>query len=110
MFDFTKEIQVEKMRNNEKGVEVITPFYTHIDKDGDICGILVNRGWLPWDFKDYGKEHANKIQGEIVGLLYKGDELNKYSLTNEPTLNRFTIVNPYDFALMLKMKNREEAS
>lgn len=37
----------------EKGVEVITPFYTHLDKDQKLQGILVNRGWIPWDLKDW---------------------------------------------------------
>jgi cytochrome oxidase assembly protein ShyY1 len=32
VFDHSKEIQVEKMRNGEKGVEVITPFYTHLNE------------------------------------------------------------------------------
>ncbi len=31
IFDHSKEIQVEKLRNGEKGVEIITPFYTHLN-------------------------------------------------------------------------------
>ena len=31
IFDHTQEIQVTKERNGEKGVDIITPFYTHLD-------------------------------------------------------------------------------
>jgi cytochrome oxidase assembly protein ShyY1 len=41
------EIQVENLRNGEKGVEIITPFYTHLNELGEECGILINRGWVP---------------------------------------------------------------
>jgi cytochrome oxidase assembly protein ShyY1 len=47
IFDHSKEIQVEKLRNGEKGVEIITPFYTHLNELGEECGILINRGWVP---------------------------------------------------------------
>ena len=48
--------------------------------------------------------------GEIVGLLYRGESKTKYSLPNEPTIDRYTRVDPYDFSLITKMNNREEAS
>lgn len=31
-FDHQKEIKVEKYLNGEKGVEIVTPFYTHLNK------------------------------------------------------------------------------
>lgn len=34
IFDHTREVQVEKIRNGEKGVDVVTPFYTHLDASG----------------------------------------------------------------------------
>lgn len=34
IFDHTRETQVEKVRNGEKGVDVVTPFYTHLDGSG----------------------------------------------------------------------------
>ena len=53
MFDFTKEVQVEKDRNGEKGVQIVVPFYTHLNEKGEPCAILVNRGWVPYDLKNY---------------------------------------------------------
>lgn len=50
IFDHSKEIQVKKMYKGEKGVDIITPFYTHLNDKGEECGILVNRGWVPFDF------------------------------------------------------------
>ena len=34
IFDHKREIQVQKERNGEKGVDIITPFYTHLDANG----------------------------------------------------------------------------
>ena len=42
--DHTREIKIEKEQNGEKGFETITPFYTHLDKKENACGLLVNRG------------------------------------------------------------------
>ena len=47
IFDHQKEIQVNKQYRGEKGVQIITPFYTHLDGQGKACAILVNRGWVP---------------------------------------------------------------
>ncbi len=110
IFDHSKEIQVEKMRNNEKGVEVITPFYTHLNEKGEACGILVNRGWVPLDFKDMKMHYTGVNSGEIYGVLYRGDAKTKYSLQNEPTIQRYTRVDPYDFSLIDQLKNLDEAS
>ena len=34
IFDHTRENRIEKMRNGEKGVDIVTPFYTHLDGKG----------------------------------------------------------------------------
>jgi len=48
--------------------------------------------------------------GEITGILYRGDAKTKYSKPNEPTINRYTAVNPYDISLISQMKNIDETS
>ena len=58
VFDNDKEIQVKKTRSGEKGVDIITPFYTHLDKNGEPNAILVNRGWVPFDLKGH-RMHLN---------------------------------------------------
>jgi cytochrome oxidase assembly protein ShyY1 len=52
IFNHDKEILVTKMRNGEKGVDIVTPFFTHLNEKGEECGVLVNRGWVPWDLRD----------------------------------------------------------
>ena len=56
IYDHDKEIRVEKVRNSEKGFDIITPFYTHLNKNEEPCAILVNRGWVPFDVRDH-KRH-----------------------------------------------------
>jgi cytochrome oxidase assembly protein ShyY1 len=51
-FDNSKELWVEKYKNGDKGVEIVTPFYTHLNDKGEECGIMVNRGWIPHDLKE----------------------------------------------------------
>lgn len=110
IFDHTREIQVEKIRNGEKGVDIVTPFYTHLNEKGEECGILVNRGWVPLDFKDMKMHYTGITSGEVVGVLYRGDAQTKYSIANEPTIERYHNVNPYDFSLITQMKNQDEAA
>ena len=95
------------MRNGEKGVEIITPFYTHLNEKGEEVGILVNRGWVPEDLKDLKYHYTGATSGEITGVLYRGDNQTKYSLPNEPTIDRYHYVNPHDISLISQMKNQE---
>jgi cytochrome oxidase assembly protein ShyY1 len=110
MFDHTREVQVEKIRNGEKGVEVITPFLTHLNEKGEECGLLVNRGWVPLDLKDLKMHYTSPTSGEIQGLLYRGDAQTKYSKPNEPTIQRYLSVNPSDISLIDQMNNADESS
>ena len=78
----SKEYQVEKVRNGEKGVEIICPFYTHLNEKDEECGILVNRGWVPEDLRYQRLHYNSKYQGDITGILYRGDPKTKYSEKN----------------------------
>ena len=100
---------VEKFKDNERGVEAIAPMYTHLDKDGQPCGILVNRGWIPWDLKDFRQDHiANN--SVVRGVLYQGDEKTKYSKVNNPTKAFYRGVYPEELAVMCRLPNESEAS
>lgn len=54
--------------------------------------------------------YTAKTAGEITGFLYRGDAKTKYSVPNEPTIMRFTRVDPYDLSLITRMNNKDEAS
>lgn len=88
MYDHMKEIQVEKINNGEKGVEIIVPFYTHLDANGEPCAILVNRGWVPHDLKHL-RMHKRSSAGSVSGILYPGDAKNKWSVPNSPTIEHY---------------------
>lgn len=110
IFDHEKEIQVDKMRNGEKGVQIVTPFYTHLDASGKEQAILVNRGWVPADLKNARMHLRTNTMGTIQGVLYRGDVETKYSLPNSPMINDYYHVRPYDCSLVMQLPNQEEAS
>ena len=101
IFDYTREVQVEKMRNGEKGVDIITPFYTHLDSNGVEQAIIVNRGWVPYDLRDSRMHYNNSSFGAIRGVLYRGDAKTKYWLPNSPTIKQYTSVQPHDCSLIM---------
>lgn len=107
--DHSQEIKVEKYRNGEKGVDVVTPFFTHLNKNGEPCAIMVNRGWLAWDVKDWRHDRLNEVTS-VNGVLYRGDAQTKYSKPNQPFLNKYKTVRPEELAVVNKLANEEEAS
>ena len=109
IFDHDREIKISKYQNGEKGVQVITPFYTHLDKDGKAAGILVNRGWVPYDIRDWKTHYMNNTMGQIEGILYRGDKETKYSGYNSPVNGSYKIVKPSDLAIMTKLPNEDQA-
>lgn len=110
IFDHTREVQVEKEQNGEKGVAIVTPFYTHLDADGKEQAILVNRGWVPEDLKDQKMHFATDNMGTISGVLYRGDVETKYSKLNNPSIGQYLNVRPYDMSLITQVPNQDEAA
>ena len=111
IFDHSREIQVEKMNyRGERGVQIITPFYTHLDADGKEQAILVNRGWVPYDYKDAKYHFNNSTSGTIQGVLYRGDSKTKYSVPNTPQAEKYHMVTPYDLACVMQIPNFEEST
>ena len=53
---------------------------------------------------------SSSTAGTIYGVLYPGDAGHKYQNPNSPTVECYTNVTPYDFALIDSLANREEAS
>ena len=100
IFNHQQEIMVEQTRRSEKGLVIVTPFYTHLNNSGKPCAILVNRGWVPIDLRNT-HQHQNTTTGTIYGTLIKGgDAQNKWSISNSPTIETFTNVKATDFALI----------
>ena len=86
------------MYRGERGVQIISPFYTHLDSNGKECAILENRGRVPYDLKD--QRLHTLVQNKVTGVLYRGDANTKYSVPNSPTISYYQNVTPYDFAVI----------
>ena len=39
--DFNRDVQILKYKDGEKGVDVVTPFYTHLDKEEKLYEIVL---------------------------------------------------------------------
>ena len=106
IMDFDKEFKVLKYKNGEKGVEVVTPFYTHLDSNEKACALLVNRGWLPWDLKDYRFDRRVDVT-KVKGVLYRGDNKFEGANHNSPALNDWVNVYPEEMAVVGQIPNKE---
>ena len=104
--DHHKEIMVIKSKDGEAGAEVITPFYTHLDKNEQPCGVMVNRGWMPKDLLHMKMDRATD-SSVITGVLYRGDAETKYSKPNTPVLNQYKSVIPEQLAVVNQLPNAE---
>lgn len=61
---------MEKPKNGEKGYEIVTPFYTHNDKNGKPQAIMVSRGWISDDMKSWKLDRTYQGVSQITGILY----------------------------------------
>ena len=101
-------MQVERWKGGEKGVDLVAPFYSHLDKQGRPCGIMVNRGWMPWGLKDFRQDRmVNMVK--VRGVLCRGDAKTKYSKSNVPLKNFYYSSYPEELALMAALPNESEA-
>ena len=91
---------VLKYKDGEKGVDLIAPFYTHIGPTGAPSGILVNRGWMPWDLRLHRLDKNNNST-VVTGSLYRGDNKTKYQKPNQPSYNLFKSTDPYQLAPLM---------
>ena len=111
IFDHEAEMKIHQRNfRGEKGYNILTPFYTHLDANNKAQAIIVNRGWIPKDFGDLHEHRNNAAAGEIMGVLYRGEAKTKYSKANSPAMNEYKNVTPSDLALIMKLPNEEEAS
>jgi cytochrome oxidase assembly protein ShyY1 len=97
-FEKERYVYIQRTKEGEPGYQLINPLYFNKK------AVLVDRGWVPLDWEKIKQEiDGDNNYVEIVGVLYKGDVLNKYSrdkiskdsnilLTMDPT----TIANTLD--------------
>jgi cytochrome oxidase assembly protein ShyY1 len=110
-FDHSKQVFVQKVKEGEEGFDVITPFYCYRDENGEIQPVLVNRGWIPYDSKENYLYLANSIgQISIKGLVYKGEEINKYSKENDIKAQNWNHLHPEEIATVMYLPNKHISS
>ena len=80
-----------------------------MNKNDEPCGVLVNRGWIPWDLRFTRYDTAVDVS-KVEGVLYKGDPKTKDNKKNVPVQHSFWWTYPEEMAALLKMPNEEEAS
>ena len=93
----------------DRGVEVVAPFYTHLDKNDKPCGVLVSRGWIPWDLQHVKLDQATS-RSKVQGVLYTGDTKTREMKKNVAMNGDNWTVLPEELAITFKMNNEDEAS
>lgn len=81
LFDHEKEVFVSRTRDGDRAYEVITPLYTRVEKKtGDLHGIIVNRGRIPFEYKD-SKMHLTppNQEQEVEGVLFYSEGEDQYT-------------------------------
>ena len=79
---------------------MIAPFWTHLDKNDQPCGILVSRGWIPFDLKDQDLDKNIRDSTRVKGILYRGDAKTKYQFAHYPARNQLRYVDPKELAVL----------
>lgn len=110
-YDHSNEVLVARNKSGEEGFDVITPFYCYKDENNKMQPILINRGWISYDYsQDF--THRNNASGfiSIKGLLYKGDEGNKYTPENIIASEKWFKADPSEIATARLLTNRKDVS
>ena len=81
LFDHEKETFIQRTRDGDRGYEVLTPLYMRVDKEtGDLYGIMVNRGRIPYEYRD-SRMHWTPAteEQEVEGVLFYDEGEDKYN-------------------------------
>jgi cytochrome oxidase assembly protein ShyY1 len=88
-FDHKKEHLITRTVKNERGVEVVCPLFTGVDEEsGNLQGILVNRGRLPYEYKDLDLHHTDpgkEVTVEGVIMYSEGQDRGVDLVKGTPT-------------------------
>jgi len=106
-----KRLLINKTRDGETGYNIISPFYCYKDKDGYDQPLIVDRGWVPYEYieKFNDTESANKKIIKVKGIIYHGDKENKYSKKTSEDIsdvkNKLFYMIPNELGNFLEIKN-----
>jgi cytochrome oxidase assembly protein ShyY1 len=95
-------IHVQRTKDSEPGYHLVCPLYIESNK-----AVLVDRGWVPLDLEAIKEIDKNK-DAHILGVLYQGDKLNKYSADKiDNNSHKILTMDPLTIAKILKLPNFE---
>jgi len=108
-------VLVNRTREAEPGFHVVSPFYCYKDDSGVYRAVLVDRGWIPYTYKEkfLSKNNKDKNLSVVKGVIYKGDSKNKYTLSNTDTneaKEKLISMNPEEISCLLKLENKDITS
>eukprot|EP00347_Sterkiella_histriomuscorum_P006546 403352358 len=110
ILDNEKETFIQRPKSGEKGVEVVTPLYTSVSDQGELQGIMIDRGWIQEQNKDL-KIHWNKRDNQeqaIEGILVYGEGKSETGMQDD-LVNKIRI----DLEELIKLtefQNKEQAT
>jgi cytochrome oxidase assembly protein ShyY1 len=106
-FERKKCVYIQRTKESEPGYHLVCPL---VYSNGMI---LVDRGWVPLDWeqvKENFEENTNNLNATdtIVGVLYKGDRLNKYSEDKiDKSSNKLLTMDPKTIAEVLNLLDKD---
>ena len=110
ILDIDHEVQIEGTYRGEEGFFIVNPLYTHVNDKKEACGIMVNRGFISFDFHQLRDHKMVSPDGEFEGIIYTGDKWTKYDVApNSPSQDSWKKAVPSHLALNAHLKNRDDA-
>ena len=91
IFDHDKEVMIQRTVGGNRGYEIITPLFTGIDpKSGQLQGLLVNRGRIPYDYKDSGMHLTPENEEQTIeGIIFYSEGEDKIKVDDQTMKQQF---------------------
>lgn len=110
-FDSDKKLYILKTKDGEPGYHIVSPFYCYEDEVGSPKALLVDRGWIPYNYPLEKLNSGNQNKKiNIKGVIYKGDKMNKYTKKGDDASlgdkNKLIYMNPEELAENLNLGNQ----
>lgn len=92
LFDHEKETFIQRTRDGDRGYEILTPLYMHVDKkSGNLNGMMINRGRIPYEYRD-SKMHWTPTteEQEVEGVLFYDEGEDQFNTSSTANIKQNT--------------------
>ena len=124
--DMSKEVLIPRQKDGQAGFDVINPLYCYeggklsmqaaFAKDDAIkierAAIIVNRGWIPAQYRDKRSRPTEINQRKLVkisGCFMPGKTIHEYKVPNDPDANEWNNLCLDDIGIYWDLPNFDEA-